>query len=297
MGEEHRFLPYFSFVKKGFIVVVSAALVLMIMGMFAFAKSESMYTAKHTEVVMRQIGHRLLLHARDSASRVEPVQQIREGQFQISFSKPFAFIPDSLMKIISESFSHAEITGSYIVEMKDSKSRATVFAYEVNPDKGDIVACNGRTMKNGNYLLEINFLKPASNPWYSMIPAFILIAGFTFIIWRSQKKPAESTEDKGDMPSLGIFKFQPSLNQLQEGSNIIALHNNETLALTLFHAQLNETVTREQLLKTIWEDKGLIVMDRNVDVLVSKLRKKLSADPRIKITNVHALGYKMTIDA
>lgn len=99
------------------------------------------------------------------------------------------------------------------------------------------------------------------------------------------------------MPSLGIFKFQPSLNQLQEGSNIIALHNNETLALTLFHAQLNETVTREQLLKTIWEDKGLIVMDRNVDVLVSKLRKKLSADPRIKITNVHALGYKMTIDA
>ena len=81
MGEEHRFLPYFSPVKKGFIIVVSAALVLVIMGMFAFAKSESMYTAKHTEVVMRQIGHRLLLQARDSASSVEPVQQIREGQF------------------------------------------------------------------------------------------------------------------------------------------------------------------------------------------------------------------------
>jgi hypothetical protein len=49
--------------------------------------------------------------------------------------------------------------------------------------------------------------------------------------------------------------------------------------------------------KQIWEDKGLIVIDRNVDVLVSKLRKKLQSDPSIKILNVHGRGYKMVIEA
>ena len=44
-----------------------------------------------------------------------------------------------------------------------------------------------------------------------------------------------------------------------------------------------------------WEDKGIVVISRNVDVLVSKLRKKLSDDPSIKFINVHGRGYKLMI--
>ncbi len=33
----------------------------------------------------------------------------------------------------------------------------------------------------------------------------------------------------------------------------------------------------------------------DIDVLVSKLRKKLSKDEDIKITNVHAVGYKLEV--
>ena len=36
-------------------------------------------------------------------------------------------------------------------------------------------------------------------------------------------------------------------------------------------------------MKEIWEDEGIVVISRNVDVLVSKLRKKLSDDNSIKI--------------
>jgi DNA-binding response OmpR family regulator len=49
-------------------------------------------------------------------------------------------------------------------------------------------------------------------------------------------------------------------------------------------------------MKEIWEDRGLVVISRNVDVLVSKLRKKLSFYPAIKITNVHGRGYRLTIE-
>jgi DNA-binding winged helix-turn-helix (wHTH) protein len=49
-------------------------------------------------------------------------------------------------------------------------------------------------------------------------------------------------------------------------------------------------------MKEIWEDKGIVVISRNVDVLVSKLRKKLIDDNSIKIMNVPGRGYKFIID-
>jgi DNA-binding response OmpR family regulator len=55
-------------------------------------------------------------------------------------------------------------------------------------------------------------------------------------------------------------------------------------------------VEREKLMKEIWEDEGTIVISRNVDVLVSKLRKKLSDDSSLKFINVHGKGYKFIIE-
>jgi DNA-binding response OmpR family regulator len=49
-------------------------------------------------------------------------------------------------------------------------------------------------------------------------------------------------------------------------------------------------------MKEIWEDEGIVVISRNVDVLVSKLRKKLSDDNSFKFINVHGRGYKFTIE-
>jgi len=49
-------------------------------------------------------------------------------------------------------------------------------------------------------------------------------------------------------------------------------------------------------MKEIWEDKGLVVISRNVDVMVSELRKKLGDDPSIKIVNVPGRGYKFIIE-
>jgi DNA-binding response OmpR family regulator len=49
-------------------------------------------------------------------------------------------------------------------------------------------------------------------------------------------------------------------------------------------------------MKEIWEDEGIVVISRNVDVLVSKLRKKLIDDNSIKIINVPGRGYKFIIE-
>ena len=64
----------------------------------------------------------------------------------------------------------------------------------------------------------------------------------------------------------------------------------------IFAENINQIVEREKLMKEIWEDESIVVISRNVDVLVSKLRKKLSDDNSIKFINVHGRGYKFFIE-
>jgi DNA-binding response OmpR family regulator len=51
-------------------------------------------------------------------------------------------------------------------------------------------------------------------------------------------------------------------------------------------------VPRETLMQKVWIDEGVIT-GRSLDMFVSKLRKKLSSDPALRITNVHGKGYKL----
>jgi DNA-binding response OmpR family regulator len=47
-------------------------------------------------------------------------------------------------------------------------------------------------------------------------------------------------------------------------------------------------------MQEIWINEGVIT-GRSLDMFVSKLRKKLSSDPELRITNVHGKGYKLEI--
>ena len=75
----------------------------------------------------------------------------------------------------------------------------------------------------------------------------------------------------------------------------ITLSEKETKALKIFAENINQIIERELPKKASWEDEGIVVISRNVDVLVSKPRKKLSDDAAIKFINVHGKGYKLMI--
>jgi len=66
--------------------------------------------------------------------------------------------------------------------------------------------------------------------------------------------------------------------------------------LVLLNTQLNEVVDRDYLIQEIWEKDGVIVTSRSLDVLVSKLRKKLNEDPLLQIINSHSKGYKLVTE-
>ena len=69
----------------------------------------------------------------------------------------------------------------------------------------------------------------------------------------------------------------------------------ESDLLHLLYKSINNTVKKEHILKEIWGDEGSYD-GRTLDVFISKLRKKLAYDPRVKLVNVKGVGYKMVIE-
>lgn len=111
-----------------------------------------------------------------------------------------------------------------------------------------------------------------------------------------KKEAVASISDTTEYIQVGSFQFYTGNNMLKSGHTTITLSEKETKALKIFAQNINQVVEREKLMKEIWEEEGIVVISRNVDVLVSKLRKKLSADNSLKFINVHGRGYKFIIE-
>ena len=291
-------MNYFARMKP-FTLIGSSIMILVIMiTAVAFISKKEEIPDKHLEVVLRDLGHRLLLSAKDSTSRVMPIKKINENRYQISFQNNFGFISDTLINLVQREFQENAPATDYIVNLRKCKQNETVFAFEINNKKGDLTPCRGRKLEVGCYVIEIDLLqKPAFNfLWLLLLIIPLALAGFYVKNRFHKKEEQESIADTTGYIPLGSFRFYPDNNVLKTGDSTITLSEKETKALKIFAENSNQIVERETLMKEIWEDKGIVVISRNVDVLVSKLRKKLSDDSSIKFINVPGRGYKFIIE-
>ncbi|MCF8332144.1 MAG: response regulator transcription factor [Bacteroidales bacterium] len=94
--------------------------------------------------------------------------------------------------------------------------------------------------------------------------------------------------------NLGLYTFYPARQMLLLGSWKQELTNRESEVLLMFCNNLNNIIERSVVLKKLWGDDHFFNA-RSMDVFISKLRKYLSKDPRIKIINVRSVGYKLII--
>jgi len=264
----------------------------------AFINKKNEIPANHLEVVLRDIGHQLLLSAKDATSRVLPVRKLNENTYQISFQNDFGFISDTLINLVQRTFEKNGLANDYIVNLRKCKQNETVFAFEINSQAGDLTPCRGRKLEVGCYVIEIEFLKKNTFNFFLLLLLIIPLSAVGFYVkdMFRKKEEAAAISDNNDYIPIGNFQFYTANNVLKSEHKSITLSENETKALKIFAENINQIVEREQLMKEIWEDKGIVVISRNVDVLVSKLRKKLSDDNSIKFINVHGRGYKFIVE-
>jgi DNA-binding winged helix-turn-helix (wHTH) protein len=270
----------------------------------AFISKKNEIPEKHVEVVLRDLGHQLLLAAKDSSSRVMPVKKLNENTYQISFQNHFGFISDTLINLVQRTFQKNALAIDYIVNLRNCKQNETVFAFEINKQAGDLTPCRGRTLEVGCYVIEIELLKKNKFNFFWLLLLIIPLSFIGFYVKdnfrkKEEKESMEEEEsilDNNDYIQLGNFQFYTGNNVLKSEHKTITLSEKETKALKIFAENINQIVEREKLMKEIWEDEGIVVISRNVDVLVSKLRKKLSDDNSFKFINVHGRGYKFIIE-
>lgn len=285
----------------------SMMIIVILIAAGAFINKKVDIPEKHIEVVLRDIGHQLLLSAKDATSRVLPVKKLNDHTYQISFQNDFSFISDTLINIVEREFQKNALAKEYIVNLRNCNQNETVFAFEINGHTGNLTPCRGRKLELGCYVIEIDLLKkdPFNFFWLLLLIIPLSVTGFylnnTFRK-KEHKEVKKENEEKetisgnNDYIPLGSFKFYTGDNLLKTDQITIPLSEKETKALKIFAAHINQIVAREQLMKEIWENEGIVVISRNVDVLVSKLRKKLSDDNAIKFINVHGKGYKFIIE-
>ena len=291
-------MNYFAHMKPFALFGSSIMIMVILISAGAFINKKNETPEKHLEVVLRNLGHQLLLTAKDSTSRVLPVKKLKENTYQVSFKNDFSFVSDTLINLVKRTFQKNALPTAYIVSLKNCKQNETVFAFEINSQTGDLTGCRGRKLAVGCYIIEIDFLKKDKFNFYWLLLLIIplSLAGFYVKNKFRKKEEKESLADTNDYIQLGNFRFYADNNVLKIENKSITLSEKETKALKIFTENINQIVEREKLMKEIWEDNGIVVISRNVDVLVSKLRKKLSDDNSVKFINVHGRGYKFIIE-
>ena len=284
---------------KPFILFGSSIMIIVILiSAVASINKKNEIPEKHVEIVLRDLGHQLLLTAKDSSSRVMPVKKLNENTYQISFQNDFGFISDTLINLVQRTFQKNALANDYILNLRNCKQNETVFAFEINNQTGDLTPCRGRKLEVGCYVIEIDLLKKNKFNFFLLLLLIIPLSflGFYMKDKFRKKEEAASIVDNSDYIQLGNFRFYADNNVLKIENKSTTLSEKETKALKIFAENINQIVEREKLMKEIWEDEGIVVISRNVDVLVSKLRKKLSDDNSLKFINVHGRGYKFIIE-
>jgi DNA-binding response OmpR family regulator len=122
---------------------------------------------------------------------------------------------------------------------------------------------------------------------------FVILGGILFLYFKRKNK-AVPNDNLGDFLTIGKYKFYPEQNKLIKEAAEINLSKKECELLTIFIAQPNQIIKRDELTKKVWEDNGVFV-GRSLDTYISKLRIKLKADESVKLINVHGVGYKLEI--
>lgn len=266
-------------------------------------------------VAMRMIGHQVLLSMGDSTSRILPIEKEKNG-YRIRFENDFEFNPENLVQIINEVVEQADFATSYFVVVENCKAKEQVYSYAMGINEEiDLIPCQGRLQPRGCYEIvftlaeesEIQSLIPVSDifpidalgkqtPQNAKMPFSIYMLLAMLVLLALYLLFKKMNGNNKHSIKIGDFKFDTKNLLLLINGEKTELTSKESDLLLLLHNSVNNTVERDVILNAVWEDEGDYI-GRTLDVFISKLRKKLMADSKIRILNVRGVGYKLIVNS
>jgi len=99
-----------------------------------------------------------------------------------------------------------------------------------------------------------------------------------------------------DQYKVGNYNFDYRNLILSLDGDDRSLTQKEADLLKMLLDHKNNVVKRSLILEKLWGEDDYF-LGRSMDVFISRLRKYLSGDPKIKLDNIHGVGFKLMIDA
>lgn len=94
------------------------------------------------------------------------------------------------------------------------------------------------------------------------------------------------------MIRIGNYLFFPSRYLLQLEATAFQLTEKESDLLQLLAARNNDVISRKEILEQLWGEDDYF-LGRSLDVFMSRLRKYLQHDNRIKLESVRGVGFRV----
>jgi DNA-binding winged helix-turn-helix (wHTH) protein len=279
--------------------------ILIVVIVFAIGISQDGEDDSHLKVAMRMIGHQVLLNCGDSTSLVLPIEKV-ENRYKIGFGSEIVIIPDELEEIVNNVIAKYNLAEHYYVEVEHCETKELVYSYEVKQDiDSEMMPCRGRDLPLDCYEIYIKIpdstfdkgevlsteLQNGGNYFtrFLLLLGLLSLFGLFIYLWKKRNRI------NPNFISIGDYQFDKINMELILQEKRMELTSKEADLLYLLHSSANELIGREDILKAVWGDEGDYV-GRTLDVFISKLRKKLIADPNVKIVNIRGVGYKLIIN-
>ncbi len=124
-----------------------------------------------------------------------------------------------------------------------------------------------------------------------------LLARIRAILRRAPATPGAAPRPQAERTLFGPFSFDPSTRTLIRDGDAMKLTSGEFAVLAALVAQPGRPLSRDQLMN-LTRGSDHEVVDRSIDVMVSRLRKLLEIDPRRPryLQTVWGLGYVFVPD-
>lgn len=91
---------------------------------------------------------------------------------------------------------------------------------------------------------------------------------------------------------MGNYTFHPTQYLLKHENEIIQLTEKESDLLLFLYSHNNNVVSRKEILEKVWGENDYF-LGRSLDVFMTRLRKYLQKDKRIKLESIRGVGFRV----
>ena len=251
-------------------------------------------------LALRRMADQLLRASGDSVSRIPAIERSGETSWRVMMEQRFEY--DSLPTALQAAVVRYDIEATYQVAVKRCDNhKLDLGFFQKDFVQDSTVPCMGREEPEGCHYIEVTFIpfEPRKTFWAStsLLVLLTLVTGSGALMWyRKSETPDEhvSAMEEQDWIVFGKSRINKSGQELECNGQRLSLTYREAKLLKLLASHADQVLERDFILNEVWGDEGIQV-SRSIDMFVSRLRKKLSADKTTSIVAVHGVGYRLEI--